>query len=114
MQWDKYKQRYQMAGTCQWCGSTYERVLPITIWVCSKCLKRFILLGAPVHQKKPKKAFTCDWCLGYHNLVRWSYYINPNVCERCLMKMKNKLYARRRKWEERDRLARLKAMMPRN
>ena len=66
---------------CNLCYDSSGKLIPVTMRVCSGCIKHFIKkAGNPRWMKSEWGDFYCDYCLGRGYKI---HHINPYVCRKC-------------------------------
>lgn len=92
-----YRQQAQVSalrkGACNLCSFHTEALYPVLMEVCRDCAENFIKRGEKIKLvKKNYYIFSkeCVWC---RKNKSQHFYINPNICEKCM----EKLY---RKWRK--------------
>jgi len=92
-------------GRCGNCARQEERIAPITMRVCRRCIDKAERRGGWVRRLQVDKMarILCDWCLKrvFNPIVIWT-----RLCPYCIRKMKGKykgFQKYREKMERRDR-----------
>jgi ribosomal protein L37AE/L43A len=75
---------YLKNGTCGTCGSArQEQLMPIMVWACFKCAKKFHEIGKAraIKSEAGLRPHDCEWC---GKLVARRFYLNVPACQTCL------------------------------
>lgn len=70
-------------GPCNLCGIYTERLVPINIKICGKCIGKIKRHGGEIDAKREVGRYTCDLCFNEEVI---SFKINPFVCVKCTTK----------------------------
>ena len=74
-------------GPCNLCGIYTERLVPINIKICEKCIGKIKRHGGKIDAKREVGRYTCDLCFKEEVI---SFKINPFVCVKCTTKQGKK------------------------
>jgi len=83
----KIKKANQLtAGVCGICGRYEERLVPVELGLCKRCVEKRLLERLPIRFRIAKNYLhprECDVC---GRLTPKLYFVNPYICSHCISK----------------------------